>query len=967
MPPVSRFSTAERLRQRFRVEHGERLAVRAKTSGLVTEAQLDEAREASEADGRPLTAVLLDRGWLDATALARLEETEAREEFSRPSTTRPAVLPAEVEEAAANPDRNLDEFVLVAPLGRGGAGEVWKSWDRRLGRWVAVKISTASLESTSAQQRFEREAMATARLAHPNIVPIFQVGTAHGRSFLVMPHIDGQTLERASLPLRQALEVMHTVALAVEHAHQQGIVHRDLKPGNIMITPQAGGVFVLDFGLAYLREETSSRLTRPGEVVGTASYMAPEQARGDHTAPATAIDVYGLGATLYALVAGRAPFTGDSFAAVVARVMTADPEPPRRLRPDLDARVEAVVLKAMDKNPRHRYPSAAAFADDLRRVLDDRKVEARTAHVQRLHQWLRRHAPLWAAVAVICVALAVAGLARFGAGHERDAAVETLREMARLSLESALRLRRAGDTVGMRKVLPQLVAAYQRVEERGAASAEVDYLMGRMYRALLDEDKALAHQERALAKDATFASALYERSVLLSRRYGRDLNQTIADLQVERPKGSKPADAETAERARPALAQLRARIVEDWTRLTSLTPSPAQTYAARGILAFYRSRPKEARDLLAQAVAADPLMEEAWDALALAHSAARNNAEADLTYTRALALDRGYAPHLVGRCDIRRLRGRTAEAVADATAALVLDPASIGARLCRATIGINRSHDEIMSGADALQTLNTADQDFSEVLRRRETTEALYGRALVRRYRAIFLDRRGKDPLPDFAAAEADCTRAITLDARDPERWSARGRVRTRRALHDIQNDRDATADLDAAQADFDEALRLDPTRSSALMWTADVQTYRGLQALRQGQPSEPFFVAAEARYTRAERAGADAWLHLLRGTMLTWRGVATARAGGDPLAVWTAAEDDLERALKAFPRYHDSVVRRGILRLERARHLVRDRRAARIAHDLGVADLEHALAREPDHREARAALAIEGDPVLSH
>jgi tetratricopeptide (TPR) repeat protein len=507
----------------------------------------------------------------------------------------------------------------------------------------------------------------------------------------------------------------------------------------------------------------------------------------------------------------------------------------------------------------------------------------------------------------------------------------------------------------MRQVLPQLVAAYRRVEERGAASPEVDYAMGRMYRALLDEGRAMAHQERALTRDPAYADALYERAVLRSRRYGRELTQTLSELRVERG-GGDPAVADmadTAERARPALGRLRVLIVEDWTRLEALAPSQARTLAARGILAFHRGRLDEARALLGRAVAADPLIEEAWETLARAHAVAHRSEEAEETYTRALAADRGYAPHLVGRCEVRLLLGRESEAVADADHALVIDPGSTGARLCRAESGLKRGHREIMSGGDAREALDGAERDFTEVLRHEEVPFALLSRGIVRRYRGMFLERHGKDPLPDFAASEADFTRGIRSGPHPSEHWANRSRLRSRRALHFIESGQDAGAELDAAQGDLEQALRLDPAAALATdVWMGEVQAYRGLQALRRGQPAEAHFAAAEASYNRGDTPGNDGWVQLHRGTMCTWRGIERARAGGDPLPVWAAAEKDLDHAVQTFPRYTDPLVRRGILHLERARHLG-DRRE----RERGLADLRRALAQEPDHREALDAL----------
>jgi tetratricopeptide (TPR) repeat protein len=331
---------------------------------------------------------------------------------------------------------------------------------------------------------------------------------------------------------------------------------------------------------------------------------------------------------------------------------------------------------------------------------------------------------------------------------------------------------------------------------------------------------------------------------------------------------------------------------------------------------------------------------------------AHRSQEAEETYTHALAFDRGYAPHLVGRCEVRQLLGRESEAVTDADRALVIDPASTGARLCRAENLLKVGHVQIMSGADARETLGGAEHDFTEVLRHEDSSFALLSRGIVRRYRGMLLERHGKDPLPDFAASEADFTRG-TLGARPSEHWANRGRLRTRRALHFIEGGRDAGAELDAAQADLEHALAVDPSATlAAEEWIGEVQAYRGLQALRRGQPADAHFAAAEARYTRGDIPGNDGWVHLHRGTMRTWRGIERGRAGGDPLPSWAAAEKDLDHAVEVFPRYTDPLVRRGVLRLERARHLGDKRERER-----GLADLRRALAQEPDHREALEAL----------
>ncbi len=337
--------------------------------------------------------------------------------------------------------RYFGDYELLGEIARGGMGVVYKARQVSLNRLVALKlVSAGTLATEELVKRFKAEAEAAASLSHPNIVPIFEIGEHEGQHYFSMGLIEGPSLREAlaernkhlhevgedggaelieakgarqsSFPRvdsygpKEAARLLATIARAVHYAHQRGVLHRDLKPGNILLDAE-GKPHLTDFGLAKLIEKEST-LTRTNAIMGTPAYMAPEQARGETRDVTTGVDVYGLGAVLYEMLAGCPPFGGGTSLETIRQVLDREPRRPSLFNPEVDLDLETICLKCLEKEPDRRYASANALANDLDRWLRSEPIAARPAtNVERIKKWVHRRP----AVAALGAALLLAVLA----------------------------------------------------------------------------------------------------------------------------------------------------------------------------------------------------------------------------------------------------------------------------------------------------------------------------------------------------------------------------------------------------------------------------------------------------------------------------------------------------------------------------------------------------------------------------
>jgi serine/threonine-protein kinase len=436
-----------------------------------------------------------------------------------PGRTRPVptvVQPAETNRGSpAKPilgavGQRYFDYELLGLIAHGGMGVVYKARQLSLNRPVALKVIRAgSLASPDERRRFRTEAETVARLDHPNIVPIYEVGDYAGQPFLSMKMMEGGSLAQHIPSLlgnpRTVARLLIQLAEAVDHAHRHGVLHRDLKPANVLLD-EHGHAYVTDFGLCK-RFEADSDLSQSGTIVGTPMYMAPEQAAGRTSRLTVATDIHGLGAILYECLTGQPPFRGADTLQTLTLVQGQDATRPSKLRREVPRDLDIICLKCLQKDPTRRYPGARALADDLERFLNDEPIQARpVGRIERVWRWVGRH-PLWT---VILVGMAgTVGLAGWAVSENLRAA-----SRARDALESADQVYEAieswlDDTPNMddrqRKVIEWLRGKYEtfsRQDEKKSAIrrqiARSLFRLGQLDRVLKDFDGARDAYERAI-------------------------------------------------------------------------------------------------------------------------------------------------------------------------------------------------------------------------------------------------------------------------------------------------------------------------------------------------------------------------------------------------------------------------------------------------------------------------------------
>lgn len=743
------------------------------------------------------------------------------------------------------------KFVRVRMLGSGGFGEVWQAWDTELERWVALKFPKGS--GADEMERLRREARLAGTLSHPHIASVYEIGEAQDRVFIAMQYVEGETLASGMRPTREIVELLRDAARAIHVAHGRGVVHRDVKPENLMVArgTDPPHVYVMDFGLAR-STRADTRLSATGIVMGTPGYMAPEQILDGRLDART--DVFGLGATLYHLLAGRRPFPGRAPMEILQRTLEGAPIPLRRFNPSIPPDLDSVVLRCLEKEPAHRYGTAAELAEDLDQWLRGEPVTARPpSAARRAAVFIRRNRLAVSAASALAATALVAVVALPGWWSARAEAERSSRERA----QAEKRLQEASvfgplekdlDLLRMKFYQPDYrlddveVSRYSGIEqaalgqmERTGPSAAGWLLVGRARDAQGDSEGAIEALDRALGREPDHPPALIAAGrlalkqafsgFLLARESDRTRKESAERVRIAVHRIRKGAGLarDRASALELQIAEVYLKAVEGWPNALdfdvagALKAWPGEPRADEFLLvAAMGSVPRDRAVWARRHVEKAPSSFEGWFWLGVGQRRSDPDASA-AAFQRALQINPGYAEANMELGVVHLTADRLREAEACFDRAIALDPRSAPAYINRSTLylrtgALSKGLQDARRAVELDPGLGEAVVVLGELLWRTGDLDGAAGQfdRAVRDFPRLAVARTNRGALRmernDPEGAVADFTEALALDPQDARAWRLRALCRGQKNQ------------LDDAHADLKRAIALDPGR--AVDWT---------------------------------------------------------------------------------------------------------------------------------------------------
>lgn len=874
-----------------------------------------------------------------------------------------AELPEEVRQAIREKRNIVGKYIMLDRVGGGGGGEVYKAFDLALERIVALKLIAAN--SDVDLQRTRSEALVCAHMNHPGIPKIHEFGNDGKLNFMAMEFIDGKNLYESTLDMQTAIKSCCDVANILDYAHKQSVIHRDVKPSNIILG-RNGQVYLTDFGIAKMTADSAHVATRSGELKGTPQFMSPEQASCKPSEIDRRTDIFSLGSTLYYLLTGVMPFDGRNIVDLISQINVHEPVPPHLFANSIPREISAIVTKAMEKDKRRRYQSAAEMADDIGRFLRGELVAAKPPSTMRkvVSGVIRWKYALIGAAALLVLALAAgiqvlkerqtteaAQKSATSSGEIADTEKDRNRKIIDAYLDElsgahkrALDLRRNGtDYRKLRQTADDTLETYKKLEALGITDAAVHHSLGKLYRLIDRRSDARKQQELALSKDDKFLPALYELGVLSYLEYRE---------RFEKPNAGKTEDASDL--------KLQA---EKYSGLASDSQS-AISYAAAGIVRLLHRDYMEASASFKRVLQIEPTFDDAALFLAEIYFSDSKFAEARDVLSDAIKLDCGNITLLAKRakfCQIEGLDGYSngrdpsnlyTQALEDWTKVLALDDTNSLAMLWRGALHANTGLYLADHGKDPAQEFQaglsdlsanpqnydvrvnrgmlynsigqfkasfgedpTADyekgiKDFDEAAKiSPQAPDAWNWRAHVWNNWGLYVKDCGADPTEKYSNAIRDNSKAISLDSKSYCAWSSRGVARMNFAVYLDQIGKDSTDQYAESVKDLTRSIELKSDNYEAWLNRGITNVNWGIRQFMDGNDSSKLMAAAKSDYDRALQlnpASFECWS--CRASW--WMNIARehAETGADPESDYVNAEKDFSKALELNPNSGDAL-----------------------------------------------------------
>ncbi len=887
----------------------------------------------------------------------------------------------------------LGKYLVQREIARGGMGVVYEAEDPELKRHVALKVLRNVGASSEYIRRLHREASIGAQLQHPNIVRVYEVSMAedaagHQNHFIAMEYIAGNTfadvLKESPRHLPRLLDILADVTRGMDFAHKKGVIHRDLKPPNVLIE-DTGRVVLTDFGLARA-ESLGSQMTRTWAVMGTPEYMAPEQVEGKTSEINQRTDVYALGVMLYEIITGAPPFVAEVPATLYQKILHEEPPRPTKVNTGIPFDLELICLKAMSRDQNARYEDAEEFLHDLERYLKHEPIKARPySLIYRVRKKLVKRKRL--VVAVVAMLVFITGLGIFGfeflrrkeegwqknredqediltrhntkAEQERkdarERAIRDLRDRMKTALDAALEFRRAGNLVSMKKYVARAEIACREALEREPDFAEAHYRLGRMYRVVMENEKALTQQELALEIDPNFAPALYERIVLTSWDYQAKVAALekkawqVAGSQIidKKLQGDEivlhiPSRDELV-KGDPDTHAMEMQIKNDLLHLQDrLEKHPdliqkEEITLARGLYSWVTGNLEEAEKFLSSAINLNPYLEEGYDVLAQLELS-RKAFKASIGWrTEGLENDRGYLPHLENR-GLARFYWAMEEknkgedpihhfeiAIRDYEKAIELDSERGNALLNRALISMHWGVYLQSRGEDPTSRYEAALDQLNEASRRSpDLVQIGLANGNIRVHMGLYLQQKGGNPQKEYAEALKALNKVIERDREHFQGWSNRATARYYMASYEANRSGNADELFEGAVSDFGQALKLFPTNIQLWSDRGLIRASWAEFGKLRGKDPRPLYKKAIYDFEQAKKMNenlSSTWVRLasVTGKLMSLQ----IRDGKDPEAIKQIAILRFNRALDLAPKNAECWAGRAAFNMEYALYLM--------------------------------------------